>query len=661
MSRSPLHLRRAARGAVLALGLLVLASPRANAQPAAPPGPEAPPTAEAATGLAFGPGPSDDLPSPSPVEISPPLRVEAERVPAEDRAVPLSLARLEQAWWQEPTAPLAARAERVRAAADALGVTDLEPLARALLIDPSLGSRRERAAAAVQLAPGLPAAQLARAQAEWSGAGGVGNALDAAQKALFALPHHLESRLWLEATVLTLLFVAALTAGLLWIAARGLRAATHAGHDLSHRIDPGMPDFAKAAAIAALILLPAALGEGLLGAGLALFALGWWAGDTGQRRALGAAALLVVVALGPLAGAAGRSLGSFSADPVVFAAIASEGGWLDPAEAQRLRRASASGDPLATQAIARRARRSGDFERAQSLSAQLLADPRAVTPTLLNDAAQVRLAVGDVSGAIEFTERAIDLRPSADLWFNLAQAHVRAIDMDSHAAALAAAQALDPRRARVLTGRLAASEETLVDLPLDGAALRARLRSAADPATAAALRTWVAPGALGARPWLAALLFAGLAVAGTGVARMRTPSRLCSDCATRLCARCRSGEPSDGLCADCARRRLEARHGGPWELRGERSGARARLAAFARRAAPLLPGLTEAEPRRPGWSLAALTALAAAGVLWIGRDGIVGDPAAVGAAGPLALAALAGAIGMSALTLGVWAHRKGRL
>lgn len=660
MSRCPLHPGRAARGAVLALGLLVLASPRASAEDAAGAGLEAPPAAEAPAALELAPDSSEGLPAPSLVEFAPPRAVETDRVPVAARGVPLSLARLEQAWWQAPTTPLDRRVERVRAAADALGVTDLEPLARALLIDPSLGSRRERAAAAVRLAPGLPAAQLARAQAEWSGATGAGDALDAVQKALFALPHHVESRLWLEATVLTLLFVAVLAAGLLWIAARGLRAATHAGHDLSHRIDPGMPDFAKAAAIAALILLPAALGEGVLGVGLALFALGWWAGDTRQRRALGAAALLVIAALGPLAGTAGRSLGSFSADPVVFAAIASESGWLDPAEALRLERASAAGDPLASQAIARRARRAGDLARAQALSAQLLAVPRAATPTLLNDAAQVRLALGDVARAIELYERAIELQPSADLWFNLAQAHVRAIDMDSHAAALAAAQALDPRRASALTGRLAGSEETLVDVPLDGAALRARLRAAADPATAAALRASVAPGTLGARPWLAALLFVGFAAVASGLAQMRTPSRLCGDCGTRLCARCRSGEPSDGLCADCARRRLEARHGGPWE-RGERRGTRARLAAFARRAAPLLPGLTESEPRRPGWSLAALTALAAAGVLWGGRDAIVVDPAAVGAAGPLALAVLAGAMGMSALTLGIWAHRKGTL
>jgi hypothetical protein len=72
----------------------------------------------------------------------------------------------------------------------------------------------------------------------------------------------------------------------------------------------------------------------------------------------------------------------------------------------------------------------------------------------------------------------------------------------------------------------------------------------------------------------------------------------------------------------------------------------------------LLPGLSESEPRRPGWSLAALTALASAVLLWAGRDSILSDPAAVGGAGPLAVAALAGAMLLAAIALSAWAHRK---
>jgi tetratricopeptide (TPR) repeat protein len=572
----------------------------------------------------------------------------------------LSFDRLDRAW-RAPAEGLGERIERVRAAADALGIPDIEPLARALVIDSSLGSLGERSEAAIRLAPRLPAARLARAEAAWRENAGVGKALRATHAALRALPGHVESRLWLEATALTLGFVGVLGASLAWIAVRGLWAATQAGHDLFHRIGPGLPAFAKAASIATLILLPAALGEGPIGVGLVLFALAWWAGDGRQRRALVAAASLVWIALGPLAGAAGRALGSFSADPVVFAAIASERGWIDPADALRLERASAAGDPLATQVLARRARRAGDLPRARALLDELLEDPRVVTPSLLDDAAQVRLAAGDVDRAVELYRRAIALQPSADLWFNLAQAHVRAIDMDSHAAALAAAQALDPARTSTLTQRMAGSDVTRVDLPLDAAELRKRLRRTADPAIAAALRAPVAPGLLGTRIWAIGLCFAALAAGAGALARVRAPSRLCRDCAARLCAHCRSGNPSDGLCAACARRRLEARHGGPWEPRGERRGGRALLAWLARHAGLFLPGLVEAEPRRPGRSLAALTALVLAGVFWVGRSEIIADPAAVGAAGSLVLALLAGALLASAVGLDVWAHRRGTL
>lgn len=655
MTRSGLRPARAARAA--ALVWIVLASAGAGAQVAGVPAPipaTAAPATTAETAAApeglpgTGDGPEAAAPA-SPVEalVAPP--------PASGPAdpLPLALPALERAW-RGPAAGPAERAARVRAAADGLGISDVDPAARALLVAPG-ASALERAAAAVRVAPGLPAAQLALAAAEWREGAGLGAALAAAVRALAAMPRHLESLLWLEATLLTLLYAAALGAGLLWIAARGVRAALHAAHDLADRVDPALPGFARAAFVAAGVLAPAALGEGAIGAALALFALAWWAGDTRQRRALGAAAALVALALGPLAGAAGRALSALSADPVVLAATASETGFLDPADASRLERAAAAGDPLAVQALGRRERRAGDFERASALIAPLLEDT--ADPALLNDAAHVKLLAGDPRGAIVLYRRAIDLRPSADLWFNLAQAHVRAIDMEAHAAALDAAQAQDAARTRELTQRLAESDDALADLPLPVGALRARLLDAADPAAGAALRAWVAPGRLGRAPWGVPLLFVGAGLLASALARAAAPSRCCPACGARLCRRCGSGEPGDGVCAPCARKRLEARHGGPWE-RGERSdGIASRLAGAAAR---LLPGFADREPLRPGVSLAALAALAAAAALWTGRAGVVSDPAAVGASGPLALAAGAAALLAAGVALTVWSRREGR-
>ncbi|HEY8493999.1 MAG TPA: hypothetical protein VIN04_08905 [Myxococcota bacterium] len=544
----------------------------------------------------------------------------------------------------------------MRAAADALGIRDVDPVARALLITPGMGAPLDRARAAATVAPGLPAAQLALARAAWDAGEGPGPVLAAAARAVAALPRHLDGLLWLEATVLTLLFGAALAAGLAWIAARGLLAAPHAAHDLADRLDPGLPGAARAAWLAVLLLAPAALGAGVLGLALALFALGWWAADTRGRRALAVAAGLVALALGPLAGAAGRALGALDADPVVRAVRASETGFLDPADALRLERAAEAGDPLAAHALARRARRAGDLARAEQLLAPLLATGRR-DPTLLNDAAHHALLRGDPAAAIALYQDALAQQPSADLWFNLAQAHVRAIDIEAHAEALAAAQAADAARTSALTQQLARSGDLRVDLPFPLWTLRSRLVRAADPAAAAALRAPFVPGASARVVWLVPLLFAGAAALATQLARRGPRSRGCLDCGTRLCPRCGTGTGSaGGLCADCARRRQAARHGGPWE-RGEAS--LVQLARLVRRAARWLPGAHPA-PARPGLALAALVALAAAAALWRGRFGVVPDPAAVGDAGPLALAGSAAVLLATALACGLGAGRAGR-
>src|SRR5690606_25857149 len=86
------------------------------------------------------------LPEPSTVAATPP----AAPAPAPS-TVRLALPALDRAW-REPAADLLTRADRVRAAADALGIVDVEPVARALLLAGG-GSPLERARAAVRVAP----------------------------------------------------------------------------------------------------------------------------------------------------------------------------------------------------------------------------------------------------------------------------------------------------------------------------------------------------------------------------------------------------------------------------------------------------------------------------------------------------------------------------
>lgn len=582
-------------------------------------------------------------------------------VPAARRDV-FALPAIERAWAGRAQG-LEARVARVRATAEAIGIRSVDPIGRALLLDASLGPPLARAAAAVRIAPDLPAAHVALARARWEAGEGPVAAGVALLGALAALARHVESRMWVEAAVSLALYGALLGVGMLWIAARGLRALPDAAHDLGDRLAPSVPGFAGAGVVAALVLAPAALGEGALGALLAPFALAWLYAEPPERRTLLLAAAAVALALGPLADAVGRRQDALAADPVALAVAASESGIVDAIDAARIERAAAY-DPLAQLALARASRRAGALDRAEALLEPLLArDAR--DPVLLSEAALVALERGDAERAIELYRRALDLRPSAVLWFNLAQAHLRTIDMEGHEAALAAAQALDPATTRELTRRL--SEGTgpgagsmVVELPLGVARVRARLLAAADPAVADALRRPIAPGALGRTPWLAGAAFALLAALASLVGRGFETSASCRECGGRLCRRCRTGEPASALCPACARARTGARHGGPWEAharnRSLRIAARRAGAALAR----VVPGLLEREPARPLPALAALAAAALAVAFAVGRHGALVDPASAGAAGPLALLSAAALCACGHVALSLWARAGGR-
>jgi tetratricopeptide (TPR) repeat protein len=564
-----------------------------------------------------------------------------------------------EATWQAPAAGLVERVERERRIADHVGVDDLDPLARALLIDTGAGSPLERASAAVRLAPDLPAAWYALGIARWQAGEGAASTARALLEAVAALGRHLASRLWLEASVLVLLYASLLLAGLGWIAIRGLSAATHAAHDLGHPVDPSMPGFAKAAAVAALVLVPAVLGAGPIGAAAVLLGIGIVYGDARGRRSLVAAAVLVGLALGPLAEAAARRLEALTADPVALASWESESGFVDPVDAARIDHADPD-DVLALLARARGARRAGDLARADALLAELLSrDPK--DPLVLNDAASVKLERGDAAGAIALYEQAIAARPSALLWFNLAQAHARAIDIEGHDAALRNAQDLDPTLTGVLASRLSNEEPGyVVEMPLASSRIRARLLGRAAPAAAASLRRPVAHGIFGERPWLADGLLLGAALAAFALGRLFAPSRGCLDCGRRLCPRCGTGEPAAALCTACARGRFEARRGGPWDGgRAEPWSLRAVLRPLRRGLGRVVPGLLEREPARPGLALAALVAAATAAALGLGRHGVVPDPASVGGAGPLALGAAAAALALAYALLAARATRAG--
>jgi hypothetical protein len=72
------------------------------------------------------------------------------------------------------------------------------------------------------------------------------------------------------------------------------------------------------------VLLPVALGEGVLGAACACAALAFARARAGGAGALGLAALVLLAGLHPLASRRDAELAPVAADPVVVAALSSE-------------------------------------------------------------------------------------------------------------------------------------------------------------------------------------------------------------------------------------------------------------------------------------------------------------------------------------------------
>ena len=105
---------------------------------------------------------------------------------------------LEQAWFT-PAYGLPERAKQVRGAADRIGIENLDAAARAVVLGKLGDDRREEAEAAVLLAPDLPLAHAALAQARWAEQDTVG-ATAATLAALWRSFVHLEAMLWTSAT-----------------------------------------------------------------------------------------------------------------------------------------------------------------------------------------------------------------------------------------------------------------------------------------------------------------------------------------------------------------------------------------------------------------------------------------------------------------------------
>jgi tetratricopeptide (TPR) repeat protein len=541
--------------------------------------------------------------------------------------------------WRSPALSLDERVSRTRRASLEAGIWSLDTAARAVQNGSFPGPPLERAEAAVALAPDLPAAHMARARALWLHGDSPIAAARAAVAALGAVPRHPEASLWFGGSALLVLAIALMAGGLLCLADGAALVVPHAVHDLGDAVSVRMPGFARGALLAALLLLPLALGEGLLGLGAALLAVGATYGSARGRVVLGLAAAALLAGAYPVARLAGATLEAFAGDPVAEAAVAVAGGVPLAQDLARLE-AAAEDDLVAEWSLAIQARRGGHLGTADARY-QALLEALPDDAIVLNNAAAVRLALGHMESAIELYGRAAELSGWPVVLFNLSQAYGRAFQMDELARTLGRAQELDAALVAHLTALQGADTQAfVVDLPLPVSLFWRRvLESPGGAGIAAELRAPAAPGLLGRDGRLALLVFAAALIGGSLLGMRVRASRWCTRCGRRVCPRCQPESAGRATCPPCVRLFHESA-GADRALRQARIDALRkrelrweRLAWFASFAVPGLAGFLS---RRPLRSLLGAFFFALAATCVVFRSGAVPDPLVAGAAAPFA-------------------------
>jgi tetratricopeptide (TPR) repeat protein len=593
-------------------GLLTIALAMAgHAQPAS--GPEEPPAPVGSESEMQIPEGGALIPSPSPG----PALLPSLGVTSGDERI--------QRAWRDRGRGLDARVARVRNTALALGIRELDVAARALLIDESLGSRVERSEAAVALAPGLPDAHTARAWSLLLDERDPVGAFRSLRLAAGSVEGHLEGSAWFRATAVDAASRWAIWSSLLFLFVAAAVVFPRSVVLLSQRA--GMPPVSAAAGLAAALLLPAALGEGLAGAAMACAALALCWGGTVERLACAAAGVALLVGLHPLATWRDAELAVLSDAPVAEAVHRTEMGLAAPLDRARLSWA-APNDSLAARALALDAKRSGDLRRASRDFQTLLADDEGgdagPAPELLANAANVQLAVGRVEEATSLYERAAQMQPTPLMLFNLSQVYGRAIRLEEQDLALAEAQTLDAVAVRSLISLVAAHDGAgVIDLAVPPAEVRHRAAGRRD--SRASLRARFAPGALGGNLPLAAAMLVAAGSAGAFLGRAVRRRALPGDGVTR---RQGSTDPTARMARMQARRLRERR-----------------IERIRSVLAVAVPGLSAIQKGHPLLGLLSVATAVGFALLSFG-GGVVPDPLAAGATGGVLLGAAAVAAGL---------------
>ncbi len=629
---------RGIRGVAVALlaGCLLSLSGASGAAPpaqeaASDPPEAAPPASAGAAGARAEAGAAPAAPNAESAAAAAPAR-DGERTAAAVR----------RAWWggsEDPTA----RTRAARRAALQHGIWNLDPAARALIGPELNGTDFEAARAAVALSPDLPAARMALARETWLEGDAPISAARAAFEALLAIPRHFEASVWFSATLLCILALALIAGGLATLAVYGVLSFIHAAHDVGDLVPAPIPGFARVALLGSAVLVPLAMHQGVLGLALPLFALGLIYGAVRQRAILCVACFAVLVGAFPLAKLAGALLTAY-ADAPTEAAVFTTDGFALSGELRRLESVEEI-DSTAAMALAMAARRAGGLADADARYRRLV-EWDSANLAAANNAANVKVELGDLEGAIDLYRRSLAGKQSATVLFNLSQAQGQAFQLDDVGPTLEAAQRLDSARVAELT-LLQGSDlaRFTVDLPLPRGALWERILSprSGEPFSTE-IRSSIAPGFLGRDVGSCAGAFVAVAILSLLAAIRWKTSHWCGRCGRRMCPRC---EPELGEERDCEScnglfrhpeatdRAMRAARVNALRYREQRV-ARVRLALSV-----LLPGVAGALARRPLASFAGALSAAVAILAIHYRNGVTPDPLVAGAAAPFAFGSLA--------------------
>lgn len=469
-----------------------------------------------------------------------------DQAPVVAKRVEAASERVAAAWDAAPESAHA-RAAALRRARLEFGLGDLVGPARVIGAEATAEEPHVHAGLARDLAPGVPALQFDHAIALFQ-SGDTGAATLAAGEAGLAVASNLLAQLWWVENAAFVLLVCLLSASFALFVFSAVLVWSHAAHDLGDVLSPQTPAFARHAALAAVVLAPFALGEGVLGLAVALFAVGFWYGAGGQRKVLVMAAILFVVAVYPIAQLSTMARALVEGDPIVASTLRVLADQSTVADLEGLEAASGE-DPVAAHALAYRDRRYGLMESSRE---RLLAivDAHPSDHVALANLGNLEHRRGNLAGAIDYYERAAEVEYDPILLFDLSQAYAGAFRMEEYEATLQRAQSVDGEVVAALSN--IGDPSLVADLAFPMSQLRERFAGTLMATKAdSEVIAFLAPGRLAGAWHVTAGCFAVVALLGVLFADRWDHASLCTRCGHRICNRCEETVWSSEVCEEC--------------------------------------------------------------------------------------------------------------